>query len=103
MVPSGSAQELGHGGSMARRGPVFDVDITEGAIRVRSGGRTLTLHNEPPPADLDEEADFLIRLDEIEHWDAPHGDQSIEVEELQKILEAIEDKLESSGLSVIFE
>jgi len=88
---------------MARRSPAIDIEITEGAIRVICSGRVLTLPNETPPADLDEEADFFIRLDDIEHWDAPHAEEPIDVGELQKILEAIEDKLEASGLIVVFD
>jgi hypothetical protein len=88
---------------MARRGSAINVEITEGAIRVRSAGRVLTIANTPPPADLEEDADFVIALDEIDHWDAPDDDTEIEVDELQKILEAIEQEVEKHGLSVAFE
>jgi len=88
---------------MARRGSVIEVEITEGAIRVRSAGRTLTIANTAPPADVEEEADFFIALDEIEHWDAPHDEMEIEVAELQRILEAIEQQVEKHELSVVFE
>ena len=89
---------------MARRGSAIEVEITEGAIRVRSHGRTLTLPNTPHQAEgEEEEADFLVYLDEIEHWDPPHEEHSIELEELQKILDAIEDEVEKRGLAVAFE
>jgi hypothetical protein len=87
---------------MARRSPKVEVEITEGAIRVTCAGRRLTLLNEAPPPDV-EEADFFIRLDDIEHWDAPHQDEAIEIDELQKILETIEARVEAIGLCVVFE
>jgi hypothetical protein len=79
------------------------VEITEGAIRVLHSGRVLTIENAPPPPDAEEAADFFIRLDEIEHWDAPDDEISIDIVELQKILEAIEAEVERHGLSVTFE
>ncbi len=88
---------------MARRGSAIEVEITEGAIRVRSHGRVLTIANAPPLADPEEEADFVVRLDEIENWDPPHEETPIEIAELQKILEAIEQQVEKHGLIVAFE
>ncbi len=88
---------------MARRGTAFDVEITEGAIRVRNAGRVLTIANASPPPDGEEGADFFIALDEIGHWDPPDDDQEIDVAELQKILEAIELQVEKHGLSIVFE
>lgn len=87
---------------MARRSSI-EVEITEGAIRVRHGGRVLTIANAPAPPDAEEPADFFVRLDEIEHWDAPDDEIAIEIVELQKILEAIEAEVEKHGLSVAFE
>lgn len=88
---------------MVRRSPAFEVEITEGAIRVRCDGRVLTIANTAPPADLDEETDFFVRLDEIENWDAPDDETPIEIEELQGILEAIERQVEKHGLAVVFD
>lgn len=88
---------------MARRDVPIDVEITEAAIRVRSGARVLTLSNILPPAGLDEDADFYILLDDIEHWDPPHDEDEIDIDELQKILDAIENQIEKHGLSVVFE
>jgi len=89
---------------MARRGSAIEIEITEGAIRVRSHGRTLTLANAPHRNEDDvEDADFLVYLDEIDHWDPPHDEQPVELEELQKILDQIEDEVEKRGLSVAFE
>jgi hypothetical protein len=88
---------------MARRGSAIEVEITEGAIRVRCADRVLTLPNTSPPPDADETADFFVRLDEIEHWDPPNDDLPIDIVELQKILEAIEAQVEKHGLTVEFE
>jgi hypothetical protein len=88
---------------MARRGSAIDVEITEGAIRVRSLDRVLTLPNAPPPSGAEEITDFFVRLDEIDHWDPPHEDIPIDIVELQKILEAIEAQVEKHGLTVEFE
>jgi hypothetical protein len=87
---------------MARSRPIA-VEMTEGAIRVLSRGKTLTIVNAPPPPDAEEDTDFFIRLDEIDHWDAPDDEESIDIVELQSILEAIEEELERRGLSVTFE
>lgn len=88
---------------MARRAQAFEVEVTEGAIRVRRHGRTLTIRAAPPDADSDEDADFVVSLDDIEHWDAPDDDVPIDIVELQKILDAIETQLEKHGLSVDFD
>jgi hypothetical protein len=89
---------------MGRRGAGVEVEITEGAIRVRSQGRALTIPNAPRPADDEgEEADFVVYLDDIAHWDPPDDETTIEIDELQKILDAIERELERRGLSVEFE
>jgi Immunity protein 74 len=88
---------------MARRGSAIEVDITEGAIRVRRAGRLLTVAIAPSSPDADVDSDIVLRLDDIEHWDAPHEDVSIEIEELQTILDAIEEQLEKRGLTVAFE
>ncbi|ATQ67288.1 MULTISPECIES: Imm74 family immunity protein [Methylosinus] len=85
------------------RGKAITVEMTEGAIRVRSQGKTLTIVNSSPPPDADDESDFFIRLDEIDNWDAPDDEISIDIVELQKILEAIEEELDRRGLSVTFD
>lgn len=88
---------------MARRKPAIEVEITEGAIRVRHAGRALTVTASAPPPDADDSPDFLVRLDDIEHWDAPHEDIEIDVEKLQLILAAIEDECDRHGLTVEFD
>jgi hypothetical protein len=81
----------------------FKVEMTEGAIRVRHEGRTLTIHAEAPDSESGEDADFLVRLDEIDHWDAPDQDVEIGIEELQGILDAVEKEMAKHGLTVDFD
>ncbi|MGD9544470.1 MAG: Imm74 family immunity protein [Methylocystis sp.] len=88
---------------MARRASGYQVEVTEGAIRVRRAGKTLTIPAAPPDAESDEDADFMVRLDDLDHWDAPDDETPIEVDELQKILDAVEKQLDKHGLSVDFE
>jgi hypothetical protein len=82
---------------------LLTVELTEGAIRVRRGKRTLTVNPAPPPPDADDAPDFIIHLDDIETWDAPDNDLEIEVAELQMILHAVEAECDRHGLSVEFE
>ncbi len=88
----------------ARRGRArFTVALTEGSFRVMHGKKVLTIF---PAADLpgaEAPADFVIRLDEILTWDAPHQDSEIDIEDLQKIVEVIADECEKHGLVVEFE
>ena len=88
---------------MARRKPAIEVEITEGAIRVRLAGRALTITASAPPPDAEAAPDFIVRLDDIEHWDAPHEEFEIDVQELQLLLGAIEDECDRHGLSVEFD
>ncbi len=88
---------------MARRHSTIEVEITEGAIRVRNLDRVLTIVPATPPTDAEENADFFVALDEIECWDPPHEEAAIEIDELQKIVEAIEDQVEKHGLSIVFD
>lgn len=88
---------------MGRRANAIEVDVTEGAIRVRQRGRTLTIPIAPPDQDSPDDADFLVRLDDIERWDAPDNETPIEIEELQRILDAIESQLDRQGLAVDFD
>jgi hypothetical protein len=81
----------------------LDVDLTEGAIRVRQGSRVLTITPTPPPPNAGDAPDFIIHLDDIETWDAPDNEVEIEVAELQMILHAVEAECERHGLSIEFE
>jgi hypothetical protein len=88
---------------MARRGSSIEVEVGDGAFRVRAFGRHVTVRFTPAPEDAEEEADVLVSLDEIEHWDPPHEGIQIELEELAKILDAIEAECEKRRLAVAFE
>jgi hypothetical protein len=79
------------------------VELTEGAIRVRQDGRTLTIRAGAPDAESGEETDFVVRLDELECWDAPDQDTEIDIEDLQRILDAVEKELAKHGLTVDFD
>ena len=87
---------------MARR-ERFVVEITEGAIRVAAGGKLLTLTPVRPPLNQEATPDFILALDDIEHWDPPHDEEPIEIEELQRITRAVEDECDRRGLSVEFD
>ncbi len=88
---------------MARRSGGYQVEVTEGAIRVSRGGKTLTSPAAPPDAESEEDADFVVRLDDLDHWDPPDDETLIDIEELHKILDAVEQQLEKHGLSVDFD
>jgi hypothetical protein len=88
---------------MGRRIGAIEVELTEGAIRVRFNERTLTIPIAPPDADSPEEADFLVRLDDIESWDAPDDETPIAIEELQRVIDAIESHLDRRGLVADFD
>ena len=91
-------------GIPARRGRGrFTVILTEGAIRVTHGKKVLTIFPAPDLPGAETPADFIIHLDEILTWDQPHQDSEIEIEDLQKIVEAISDECEKRGLVVAFE
>jgi len=87
---------------MARR-ERYVVEITEGALRIAAGSRVLTLTPVRPPVSQESAPDFILALDDIEHWDAPHDDDLIEIEDLQRIVQAIEDECDRRGLSVEFD
>lgn len=79
------------------------VELTEGAFRVSSGEKRLTIYTVKDLPDIEEPADFVIRLDEILAWDPPHEDEEIAVEDLQRIAAGITAECERRGLSVAFE
>ena len=81
----------------------LSVELTEGAIRVNCGKRSLTIY---PGSDLpgaEAPADFVVRLDDILTWDPPHETTEIAIEELQRIVAAIEAECEKRGLVVEFD
>jgi hypothetical protein len=81
----------------------FRVEMTEGAIRVRQDSRTLTIRADAPDAESGAETDFVVRLAEIDHWDAPDQDEEIDIVDLQRILDAVEKELGKHGLTVEFD
>ncbi len=86
-----------------KRGDKPEVELTEGAIRVVWRGRTRTILPSPPPPNVEEAADFTVNLDDLVCWDAPDEETEIQMTELQKILEAIDEAFDKLGLSVEYE
>lgn len=87
---------------MAQRGAAIEIEMKDDALVLRCKGRRLTIVN-AALEEGEENADFLVRLDEIEFWDAPDDETAIEIEELQKILETIENFAEKNGFDVSFD
>jgi hypothetical protein len=79
------------------------VELTEGAFRVSYGEKRLTIYAVKDLPDVEEPADFVIRLDELLTWDPPHEDEEIPVAALQRIAAGINAECERRGLSVAFE
>ena len=79
------------------------ITLTEGSIRVHWGARILTILPASSPPNTEDPADFTVDLDQILTWDTPHDEIEIEIEELQKIVQAIEDEFEKLGLVVEFD
>ncbi|HUI22683.1 MAG TPA: Imm74 family immunity protein [Methylocella sp.] len=79
------------------------ITLTEGSIRVQWGARTLTILPASTAPNTQDPADFTVDLDSVLTWDAPHGEIEVEVEELRKILSAIEEEFDRLGLVVEFE
>lgn len=88
---------------MTRRGPAIAIEITEGAVRVRHGGRTLTLTPEAAPPNADGAPDFVLPLDDMIYWDPPDDQEEIDIDLMPAILAAIERECERHGLSVEFD
>jgi hypothetical protein len=86
-----------------RRKAEFQIILTEGSIRVGSGEKVLTILPASGLPDAEEPADFCIDLDAILFWDPPHENSEIAVEELQRIVQAIEAEFERLGLVVEFD
>jgi hypothetical protein len=79
------------------------VELTEGAIRVSWRGKTRTILPSPPPTGTEDAPDFLVMLDDIVCWDPPDDQTEIEMTELQKILEAIDETFDRMGLTVDYD
>lgn len=81
----------------------MSVELTEGAFRVSSGEKRLTIRTVKDLADQEHPADFVIRLDEVLMWDPPHENQEVSIDDLQKIAAGVAEECERRGLSVAFE
>lgn len=79
------------------------ITLTEGSVRVRRGEKILTLLPLPSFPNAEDPPDFIVDLDGILCWDAPHQAIEIEIEELGHIVHAIEEEFERLGLKVEFE
>lgn len=91
-------------GQHGRRGRGrIEVELTEGAIRVSCGKRSLTIYSGADLPSAEAPADFVVRLDEILTWDPPNETVEVNIDELNKIVSAIEDECEKRGLVVAFE
>lgn len=86
-----------------KRGDRPEVELTEGAIRVSWKGRVRTILPTAKPPDAEDEADFFVDLDDIVCWDAPNDETEIEMHELQRILEAIDETFDRMGLVVAYD
>ena len=86
-----------------KRGDRPDVELTEGAIRVVWRGRIRTIHPAAAPPNAEEAADFIVSLDDLVCWDPPDEEMEIQMAELQKILEAIDEAFDKHGLEVAYE
>lgn len=88
---------------MTKKSAEPQITLTEGSIRVQWGPRTVTILPLASPANTEDPPDFIVDLDSILNWDAPHDEIEIEVEELQKIVQAIEEEFDTLGLVVEFD
>ncbi|HYA81591.1 MAG TPA: Imm74 family immunity protein [Methylocystis sp.] len=88
---------------MTRRVAAIEIELLDDGLKLRSKGRTLTIANAARLGNQEEDAEFLVLLDEIGSWDAPDDQTLIEIEELPKILGAIEDFAARQGFSIAFE
>jgi hypothetical protein len=88
---------------MAKRSEEPRISLTEGSIRVCWGAKVLTILPASSPPNTEDPADFTVDLDSILTWDAPDDDIEIEVAELRKIAQAIEEEFENLGLVVEFD
>jgi Immunity protein 74 len=88
---------------VTRRSGSIEVEIGDHAFQVRAWGRLLTIPFAPATEEATDEADLLVSLDAIDQWDPPDEERLVELEELAKILEAIERECDKRRLLVAFE
>jgi len=84
--------------------PGFEVVILDGAVRIKYAERTMTVRCCINDFDEeDDDTDVIVYLDDIKGWDAPHEADAFEIEDLQKLLQAIENAFAQHGLDVMFD
>lgn len=88
---------------MSRKGERPRVELTEGAIRVHFHGRVRTITPSAAPPGAEEAADFVVHLDDLVYWDPPDEEIEIEMDDLQKMFEAMDEAFERLGLSLTYE
>lgn len=86
------------------KAPEYDVVVIDGAIRVTHRERTMTVRCCINDFDEeDDDTDAIIYLDDISGWDPPHEKDAFEIEDLQKLLQAIELAFARHGMGVMFD
>ena len=75
---------------MAFKKSSINVIATTDSLKVYYFNRILTIQLEPLNDEPKNNSNFVIKLDEIEFWDAPDNTKTISIIELQKILDAVE-------------
>lgn len=88
---------------MVSKKKAITVIITEDSLKVHYFDRTLTMQLELLDDTIVNNSNFLIKLDDIECWDAPDSTKTISIVELQKILDAVETYAEKNGKTIEFE
>jgi len=88
---------------MVSKKTAITVIITEDSLKVHYFDRTLTMQLELLDDTIVNNSNFLIKLDDIEYWDAPDSTKTISIVELQKILDAVEIYAEKNGKTIEFE
>jgi hypothetical protein len=88
---------------MVSKKTAITVILTEVSLKVDYFDRTLTMQLELLDDTIVNNSNFLIKLDDIEYWDAPDNTKTISIVELQKILDAVEIYAEKNGKTIEFE
>jgi hypothetical protein len=84
--------------------PEYEVVLLERGLRVTQAERTMTIRCCVNDFDEeDDDTDVIVYLDDITGWDPPHDHDTFEIEDLQKLLQAIESACARHGLGVTFD
>jgi hypothetical protein len=82
----------------------YEVVLLEGALRITYAERTMTVRCCVNDFDEeDDDTDVIVYLDDIRGWDSPHENDAFEIEDLQKLLQAIEGAFARHGMGVMFD